>query len=229
MTRDQILIQIESIIRGGWVNNNRNLSNGNVGNIFEDLMGIEENNLSLPDAGEYELKTQKIKCQPSSLLTLCHIEPEPRSLKVVPYLIQNFGWDHKNGKEKSFRQTISTKGFSDKGFKVRVDIDRIVVEIQDKSIPFIEPYWNIDELKIKLTTKLKNQINILALEKNNQFRYFNASILEEFNFDNFLNLIDSGDIFIDFDAKTTHNHGTKFRIKQTNVHKLYNKIGEITI
>lgn len=226
MTKETILDQIKTIQGSGWIDNYRNLSNGNVGNIFEDLLGIQENNFSLPDIGEYEIKTQKIKCQPASLLTLCHVEPEPRSLKVVPYLLENFGWMHKNGIEKSFRQTITTKGFSDKGFKVRLDSDKIAIEFQDKKIPFIEPYWLLSELKPKLESKLKNQINVLALEKNNQFKYVNTIILEDFDFDKFIEMVNIGEIYIDFDAKTTHNHGTKFRIKHSNISKLYKNIGE---
>lgn len=226
MTKELIIDQIKTIQGSGWIENYRNLSNGNVGNIFEDLMGIKENNFSLPDIGEYEIKTQKIKCQPTSLLTLCHVEPEPRSLKVVPYLLENFGWDHRNGKEKSFRQTITTKGFSEKGFKVRLDSDKISIEHQNKEIPFIEPYWLLSDLKPKLESKLKNQINVLALEKSNQFKYVNTMILEGFDFDKFINLLSNGEIYIDFNARTKHNHGTSFRIKQNNIKFLYKTIGE---
>lgn len=227
MTKELIINQIKTIQNNGWVENYRNMSNGNVGNIFEDLMGIEENNFSLPDIGEYEIKTQRIKCQPVSLLTLCHIEPEPRSLKVVPYLLENFGWAHTNGIEKSFRQTITTKGYSEKGFKVRLDKDKISVEIENKTISFTEPYWLLSELEIKLKSKLKNQINVLALEKDNKFKYVNTVFLENFKFDKFIDMIESGHIYIDFNARTKHNHGTSFRIKQTNVQFLYETIGEI--
>lgn len=224
MNKKQIQLRIKQIQQIGWISNYRNESCGNVGNIFEDLMGIKENNFSLPDIGEYEIKTQKIKCQPSSLLTLCHIEPEPRSLKVVSYLLENFGWLHRNGIEKSFRQTISTKGFSEKGFKVRLDDDKISIEFEDKTIPFIEPFWLLSELKTKLESKLKNQVNVLALEKNNSFKYVDTIFLEGFNFQNFINLLKDGLVYVDFDAKTTHNHGTKFRIKQTDISKLYDNI-----
>ena len=39
-------------------------------------------------------------------------------------------------------------------------------------------------------------------------------VLSGFSFDNFLECIENGDILIDFDARTGHNHGTKFRLKQ---------------
>jgi hypothetical protein len=33
--------------------------------------------------------------------------------------------------------------------------------------------------------------------------------------------IEEGDVYVDFDARTGHNHGTKFRIKQNAIPKLY--------
>jgi len=49
---------------------------------LEDLLGISENNLPLPNAAEWELKTQRINS--SSLTTLFHTEPSPRAIKFVP-------------------------------------------------------------------------------------------------------------------------------------------------
>jgi len=38
-------------------------------------------------------------------------------------------------------------------------------------------------------------------------------MLQNFNFKRFLAAIENGIILVDFDAKTTHNHDTKFRMK----------------
>ena len=51
-------------------------------NTLEDLLGIEENNLPIPNAAEWELKAQRKNTR--SLTTLFHIEPSPRALKFVP-------------------------------------------------------------------------------------------------------------------------------------------------
>ena len=56
-----------------------------VGNTLEDLLGIVENNLPLPNAAEWELKCQRAKT--SSLTTLLHSEPSPRAMKLVPSLL----------------------------------------------------------------------------------------------------------------------------------------------
>jgi hypothetical protein len=49
-------------------------------------------------------------------------------------------------------------------------------------------------------------------------------ILQKFSLDKFISAIEAGVILIDFDARTGHNHGTKFRIRQGNWDRLYNDV-----
>jgi hypothetical protein len=48
-------------------------------------------------------------------------------------------------------------------------------------------------------------------------------MLQKFSFDNFLNELDNGNVLVDFDARTGHNHGTKFRVRENTIPKLYEK------
>jgi len=48
-------------------------------------------------------------------------------------------------------------------------------------------------------------------------------MLEEFDFEKFLNAIKEAKILVDFDARTGHNHGTKFRLRQNCLPMLYKK------
>lgn len=48
-------------------------------------------------------------------------------------------------------------------------------------------------------------------------------MLQKFSFDGFLNQIENGNILVDFDARSGHNHGTKFRMKQNCFPYLYEK------
>lgn len=45
--------------------------------------------------------------------------------------------------------------------------------------------------------------------------------------DKFLDGIRQGAIYIDFDARTGHNHGTKFRTRQSFLPHLYDEVIEI--
>ncbi len=74
----------------GWIKNTRGKNDGAVGNVLEDLLGIDENNLPIPNAAECELKAQRSKT--NSLITLFHLEPSPRAFKFVPgVFLSNYG------------------------------------------------------------------------------------------------------------------------------------------
>ena len=249
-TRESLIGQFKTISTTGWITNYRSTSSGNAGNILEDLLGIEENNLPLPDAGEYEIKCQRIKATPTSLLTLFHSEPEPRDLKVVPYFVKYFGWEPTIWKpnyspdELSFRQTINGLSFSDRGFRVIVDrsdekvcvvFDRSKVGTKNKKwVDSIDqtldilPYWTFSDLDAKLKAKLKNMFYVLAFTKtddgNEAYKYGDVTELRGVCFDRFLEQIERGSILVDFNARTGHNHGTSFRIRQNQVPNLYDTV-----
>ncbi|HRI30588.1 MAG TPA: MvaI/BcnI family restriction endonuclease [Candidatus Kapabacteria bacterium] len=42
-----------------------------------------------------------------------------------------------------------------------------------------------------------------------------------------LNELDNGNILVDFDARTDHNHGTKFRMRQNCLPSLYEETKKI--
>lgn len=221
-----------------------------VGNTLEDLLGIEENNLPIPNATEWELKAQRKNT--NSLTTLFHMEPSPRALRFIPLiLLPIYGWRHDKAgvkypeSEKSFRQTINAGLFSDRGFSVKVDrIERKVSIVFDKSKISNrhsiwhdeilargsghfqhDPYWGFDDLFHKAGTKLHNCFFVRAESKivdGKEFFLFNEILmLKTFSLGKFINAIESGDVYIDFDARTGHNHGTKFRIRDKNIPELY--------
>ncbi|MGI9255368.1 MAG: MvaI/BcnI family restriction endonuclease, partial [Salinispira sp.] len=125
-TKARLIEALKEIRDRGWIPTGRKNNDGGVGNTLEDLLGIEENNLPLPNAAEWELKAQKKGS--TSLVTLFHSEPSPRAFKFVPaILLPEFGWKHQKSGEKypntemSFRQTISASSYSNRGFTVKVN------------------------------------------------------------------------------------------------------------
>jgi len=46
-------------------------------------------------------------------------------------------------------------------------------------------------------------------------------MLKGLDFEGFLQCLEAGTILVDFDARTGHNHGTKFRIRQNSWPSLY--------
>jgi len=257
VTKEELIKKLVKIRDKGWVRNARIGNAGGVGNTLEDLLGIEENNLPIPNAREWELKCQRINT--TSLVTLFHMEPSPRALKFVPQVfLLKYGWPHELAgseypkNEMSFRQTIHCNKPSDRGFKVVVDRDQKKVLISfdssaiskenrrwvnkvERKVGLSEldpqPYWAFDDLHHKAATKLLNCFFILAdnkVEKGIEyFHYKTIMILREFSFDKFLAAMENEDILVDFDARTGHNHGTKFRIKANKIPSLYETVQTI--
>jgi hypothetical protein len=50
------------------------------------------------------------------------------------------------------------------------------------------------------------------------------SVISGYTFEKFLQCLEEGIIQVDFDARTKHNHGTKFRLKQGTWEKLYSNV-----
>lgn len=85
-TIGEFVRKLQEIKDAGWVPNARPKNDGGVGNTLEDLLGVKENNLRIPDYGEYELKARR--SDTTSLVTLFHCEPTPRRIvvqKLLPF------------------------------------------------------------------------------------------------------------------------------------------------
>lgn len=126
ITKEELIDKFKEIEAKGWIENYRSGNDGAVGNILEDLLGIPENNLPIPNAAEWELKAQRSNT--SALLTLCHMEPSPRAVQIVSnVLLPNYGWRHQYAgikypdTEMSFRATLNGATYTDRGFKVNVN------------------------------------------------------------------------------------------------------------
>lgn len=253
-TKQALIDKLKKIAESGWIVNARRGNAGGIGNTLEDLLGIKENNLPIPNATEWELKAQRLNS--SSLTTLFHVEPSPRAIRFVPQvLLPKYGWAHKeDGKkyakgEMSFRQTIHGQSRSDRGFMVIIDRPKkkILISFDSKSVAIKhkdwlksvkkhvglkelnpQPYWGFDDLEYKAGTKLLNSFYVQAEVKTESeteyYKYTKAMMLQKFSFEGFLKAIEEGKILVDFDARSGHNHGTKFRLRQNYLPMLYEKV-----
>jgi len=150
--------------------------------------------------------------------------------------------------EMSFRQTIHGNACSDRGFKVIIDRKekKILVSFNLKCVDKKhkawlknvkkrvglnelnpQPCWGFDDLEYKAGTKLPNtfyvQAEVEIRRKKEFYHYTKVVMLQKFSFEGFLKALEEGKILVDFDARTGHNHGTKFRMKQDCLPMLYQK------
>lgn len=151
--------------------------------------------------------------------------------------------------EMSFRSTTSAIRFTNRGFRLVVDKEQRKIcfvfnaKKADISNPEIaswlssvekriglgplepEPYWGFEDLKYAIGEKIRNCFYVVAdtkvENKREFFHYKKLCILADFDFEKLLECFEKGVIFIDFDARTGHNHGTKFRIMQEHIPELY--------
>lgn len=250
-TKAALIARLEAISEMGWVPNVRHGNHGGIGNTLEQLLGIQENNLPIPNAAEWELKAQRLNS--TSLTTLFHIEPSPRAIRFVPQLLlPMYGWSHQqadkrySASEMSFRQTIHGGSRSDRGFMVVIDRkeERVLISFRAGSVDprhrdwlatvgervglgelDPQPYWGFADLEHKAGTKLLNAFYVQAEVKTaggqEYYWYKKAMMLERFSFPAFLAALEQGKVLVDFDARSGHNHGTKFRMRQDCLPLLY--------
>jgi len=225
-TKQSLIKKLKEIAAKGWVPNARHGNHGGIGNTLEDLLGIKENNLPIPNAAEWELKTQRLGT--SSLTTLFHIEPSPRAIRFVPQiLLPKYGWAHKeDGKkyamgEMSFRQTIHGQSRSDRGFMVKIDRKerKILISFDAKSVSENhtewlkqvkqrvglgelepQPYWGFDDLEHKAGTKLLNSFYVQAEVKTEEgkefYKFSKITMLSRFDFEGFLGALGEAKVLV---------------------------------
>ncbi len=156
--------------------------------------------------------------------------------------------------EMSFRSTTGAKDFTNRGFRIVVDrvhkklrfiFDSTKADASDTEIsrwlqsvdervglgPINpEPYWGFDDLKYAIGSKIMNSFYVVAESKTDAgheyFKYVKLLILSWFSFEKLLDCLEDGAVLVDFDARTGHNHGTKFRIRQGHWSHLYVNVKE---
>lgn len=245
-SKEQMIERLNEIAQRGWIQSLRPLNSGGIGNTIDDLLGLQENNLPIADTAQWEMKSHRMGS--ASLLTLFHMEPEPRSARLVPQtLLPKYGWpDQKRVNEFSFRQTLRATESTDRGFgltvdsedqRVRVYFDPDLVDIRHLEwLRSVEqrvglgplnpaPFWHMQDLFLKASTKMLNTFKVEAhTMKQDEEEFFaiaQVQVLQGFDIDRFIDALRKGNAYIDFDARTNHNHGTKFRLRQNVVSNLY--------
>jgi len=257
-TKEDVIESLRKIKAKGWVQNRRHGNAGGVGNTLEDLLGVKENNLAIANAGEWELKTQRKQTNSLLTLFHCEPSPRnarlvPQMLLPLYGWRHKEAGNKYPDSELSFRQTIDAISPSDRGFMVKIDYankrfqtsfdSRAVSERHEIWLESVksraglgeldpQPYWGFSDIEHKAGTKLLNCFYILAETKreNGQeyYLYDDIKMLNTFSFDKLLEAIKQGDVLVDFDARTGHNHGTKFRVKQSAIANLYDSVTTIS-
>lgn len=223
--------EITKILKMGWIlmpDEKSYRGNGAPGRLLEHLLGIKENNADSPDFLDWEVKFHG----GNALLTLFHKDPEPRG--ITRYLVHEHGWPDELDRI-SFRHTLG--GRSNRGFYVVNEADRIVIRHDTKDT--VVPYWKKNTLLNAAGAKLRRLIVVdgeMQTQPTRQVSYKTATAYWDFDLNGFCKALEDGEVFIDFDARTTgtsgtslRNHGTKFRINIASLASIYGYSQKISI
>lgn len=240
-TLNDFINEFEKVKAMGWIKTHRAGPTG-IGKTLEDLLGIPENNLDEPDFGDYELKSCRIDS--NSMLTMFTRAPEPRCANT--YLRTKYGYSSNayDNDEMVLHSTLSANRFTpiaDTGHKLKISCtaDGIYIESED-GVENI--FWSREALRACFEKKYKNKfVYAKALSQgegaNEEFKFVEAYEVSGFDYDAFINLLEEGKIYVDLrigqyhhgrNKGKTHDHGTGFRIKESDQHLLFkvkNKIG----
>lgn len=227
---------------------NKSLREGytSIGFTFESLLNKKEDNQSIPDYNGIEIKTKLGYSK--SPLTLLTITPKKDNDRASKYLLENFGYPNRNLKYKSFRTDVyvNKNNIVANKYIIRLKIDyennilKLIILDLDLNIINDTIYWNLNDIKIRLETKL----NYLALIKGYQYKkndetyykYTNLKIYKLKNFDNFIKLLENNKIYITFNigyfrtgkrVGEIHDRGTAFRISTDNIGELFTLIDKV--
>ena len=220
----------------GWIKTHRSGNTG-IGKTLEDLLGIEENNFQEPDFGEYELKAGRNNS--NSMLTLFTKSPLPRGSNTELRLTYGYASSAYDNEEKVLHATLNALDFvsiANTGHKLKVDYvvesggDRIIIESENGHA---NAYWYVDELRKRFMSKYPYKLVYAKADfrgsgNNEEFFFKEAYVCDGFSYDGLLELLQQGKIYVDlrigqYPDGRTHDHGTGFRIRESDQEFLFTK------
>lgn len=228
ITIDEIKKRLTAIKKMGFVKSLRNGPTG-IGYTLETLLKIDENNISSPDFGEIELKTQREKH--TGMTTLFTFNN--KAWKMPPLeAIKKYGSLDKDGRQGMYY----TMGMTPNSAGLFLHVDNTSVSVRHISGNIVA-VWQLAEIEKRFEAKVKNVLLVKAkVEIRDGIEYFHfnrARLLSGGTSQSILkNQFENEHLLVDLrlhDKGTmARNHGTGFRVFENNIENLYERVEEIT-
>ncbi len=217
-TLNETLQRLQKLKNKGYIRTHRRGQTG-IGKTLEDLLEIEENNISIANTTFAEFKSARKGSQ--SMLTLFTKSPLPP--KANTNLRDRFGYVTPLSKgRKILHTTVKATEYNilkgEVGFKIDVRKDKLsLVSTSGEELG----YWDESTLKESFQNKLQHVLYVLADSrgkgKDEEFWFNEAWLLSGFDFEGFMNAVRGGVICVDtrigqYPDGTAHDHGTGFRV-----------------
>lgn len=228
MNLTQLKARLVKIKKMGFIQTHR-AGNTGIGKTLEDLLGIKENNIPLPDIeGIAELKA--CRKDSKSMISLFTLEPSPAGGARDRYLLDNFGYSKRdNGRSKELHSTFYCGHYNSQNLKLSVEKDKVKIMGKGKRLNI---YWDINALEKKFQDKLPALVYVSASTKlikgKEWFHFTEAYFLTGFDFDSFKKMIKKDFVLAEFRMfyrpnGQIRNHGTAFRVKMNKLDDCFKK------
>ncbi len=204
-----------------------------IGKTLEDLLGLKENNLKLPDIGDIELKAKRIDS--GSMLTLATKSPNPKGTNRL--LFEAYKYKDNLG-EYGLHTTVDGSKPNNLGFQSIFKDNKLYLSNKGN----IEAYWPITVFDDVLKAKSNKILLVFAETKGErktateQFHYIEAFLLSELSIAKFKTAILNDRLKVDIrigvyrsgsSKGKYHDHGTGFRINKTYFLELFDNYKQI--
>lgn len=225
ITLEELVQKLRQIKDKGFIKTHRAHDTG-IGKTLEDLLEIKENNLKIPDLGEYELKAKRLDS--SSMLTIATKSPEPKGVNKI--LFNNYKYKDELG-EFNLHSTVVGSRLNPQGFRINLQEDRLILENKNKVIA----YWPISVFDV-IVSKSSKILLVFAETKgerktqSEQFHFVEAYLLSGLNLEKFKSAIRSDKLKVDIrlgvyrsgaSKGKYHDHGTGFRINKKDFLEIF--------
>ena len=220
----ELVDKLHDLQQRGYVASLRKGNTG-IGYTLESLLGINENNLKLPDLGSIELKSQRNGV--SNRVTMFTFNRGAWKLKQRQ-LIETYGYTDTEGRP-SLYCTVSIRP-NNQGLFLKVKQSGIRLYQLDRTLIAA---WHGGHLISAFKRKMPALVMVYADIRTNsngreEFWFNEAYLLTNPNTSNLLELISTGTIIVDIrmhlkENGTVRNHGTGFRIEQKFIKLCFGK------
>lgn len=227
MTLEEFKEKFEILKGKGFVKSRRKGPTG-VGHTLEVEIGVNENNIDLPDIDKYELKGHRINS--NSMITLFTFNRKAWQMKAIQ-AVRKYGSLDKDGR-KGLYYTMSLKPNSAGVFLFVDDTDMYVRHVSGEIIA----KWNLESVAKQFAKKMPALLFVSAFSEVRDdveyFHYQRAQLMVGTSHELIAEQIRSENILIDLrlhdkGTEGARNHGTGFRAKEDKLPLLFKSINDL--
>ena len=204
-----------------------------IGHTLEGLLGLEENNLPIPDiGGRVEVKATRTSW--SNLITLFTFNRAVWRYKPAE-IIDRWGYVDDKGR-KALYSTVSTQRENGQGLKLSVSDDAGELSLSHVSSGTLLAVWDMYHVIGTFQTKFRHVLLVhadtrMAFDKE-EFHFNSAQVLSDPSARIFKMAFEEGKVVVDIRMHvnlkgSVRNHGTGFRIMENDLPALFGKIDRL--